>query len=220
MMPLVLTTARPLRDSDNLPAVTTLRLWGQATIPPGTELPAVTSLELWDQATIPPGTELPAVTTLRLGGQATIPPGTELPAVTTLELWGQATIPPGTELPAVTSLELWDQATIPPGTELPAVLLEQVPLVENLHRKVWESIQSDPETRLEMSVWHTCESTHCRAGWAVTLAGKAGRDYEAQVGVRTAGALIYLKSTGMIPDFFCDNQTALADIKRCAGVQQ
>jgi hypothetical protein len=163
-----------------------------------------------------PGESLAAVTSLRLWDQATLPPGIELPAVTSLELGGQATLPPGIELPAVTSLELGDQATLPPGIELPAQLAEQVPTVENLHRRVYEAVRDDPAARLDMSDWHKCETKHCRAGWAIHLAGEAGRQFEDKVGVHTAGALIYLKNTGMVPDFFCDNATALADIERCA----
>ena len=29
-----------------------------------------------------------------------------------------------------------------------------------------------------MGSWHACETTHCRAGWAIHLAGKAGYDLE------------------------------------------
>ena len=28
--------------------------------------------------------------------------------------------------------------------------------------------------KLDMSTWHRCGTTHCRAGWAITLAGAAG----------------------------------------------
>jgi hypothetical protein len=69
---------------------------------------------------------------------------------------------------------------------------------------------------LQMAIWHTCETTHCRAGWAVVLAGEAGRDLEQKIGPGNAGTLIYLASTGRVPDFYCDNATAMADIARCA----
>jgi hypothetical protein len=69
---------------------------------------------------------------------------------------------------------------------------------------------------LDMSTWHTCETTHCRAGWAITLAGESGKELEKRFGSNVAGALIYQASTGMVPDFFADNNEALEDIKRCA----
>jgi hypothetical protein len=29
-----------------------------------------------------------------------------------------------------------------------------------------------------MTTWHSCENTHCWAGWVVTLAGEAGKKLE------------------------------------------
>lgn len=60
------------------------------------------------------------------------------------------------------------------------------------------------------SDWHTCETTHCRAGWVVQLAGEAG------------ATLIYRASDpdlGPLPDFYCDNETAMRDIKRRAEME-
>ena len=71
---------------------------------------------------------------------------------------------------------------------------------------------------LDMGSWHNadkCGTTHCRAGWAIFLAGKEGSDLEARVGPSAAGALIYLKSCPdkPIPDFYCTTDKALADIR-------
>jgi hypothetical protein len=72
---------------------------------------------------------------------------------------------------------------------------------------------------LDMSDWHTCETTHCRAGWVVTLAGKEGLDLEKKLGPGAAATLIYLKSDPKlerIPSFNSSNETAMADMKRLA----
>jgi hypothetical protein len=40
---------------------------------------------------------------------------------------------------------------------------------------------------LNMSTWHTCETTHCIAGWAIKLAGERGAALEAEYGSQSAG---------------------------------
>jgi len=70
-----------------------------------------------------------------------------------------------------------------------------------------------------MSVWHACNTTHCRAGWAITLAGKAGEELEYRFGPEDAGRRIYLASTGRAPHFFASNYAALADIREQARRQ-
>ena len=70
-----------------------------------------------------------------------------------------------------------------------------------------------------MGDWHTCDTTHCRAGWVVTLAGEEGKALEEKIGTPAAATLIYLKSDPKIervPDFYCGNDDALADMKRLA----
>jgi hypothetical protein len=91
-------------------------------------------------------------------------------------------------------------------------------VVERLDARILEAVESGAG-RLEMSSWHSCGTTHCRAGWAVHLAGDAGYALERQVGSRVAGARIYRASVGYAPHFFADNETALKDIKRCAAEQ-
>jgi hypothetical protein len=71
---------------------------------------------------------------------------------------------------------------------------------------------------LDMSSWHACETTHCRAGWAITLAGPAGKALEGAVGPSAAGALIYAASgSHPVPNWTASNADALADMKRRAG---
>jgi hypothetical protein len=66
-----------------------------------------------------------------------------------------------------------------------------------------------------MSDWHICETTHCRAGWAITLAGQAGLILQYIYGASAAGAMIYAASYPElpVPDFYCSDEEAMADMK-------
>jgi len=93
-----------------------------------------------------------------------------------------------------------------------------VPVVEQLDAKILAAITSGGG-KLEMGSWHSCETTHCRAGWAITLAGEAGAALEEEHGSQRAGWMIYRASTGRVPHFFASNERALEDIKRCAEME-
>lgn len=92
--------------------------------------------------------------------------------------------------------------------------LPDAPVVPDLHRRMEEVTR--PDGALVMRDWHTCATAHCRAGWAIVLAGEAGEALEDRVGPCAAGALIYHASTGMIPDFFASDKDARTDIVACA----
>jgi hypothetical protein len=94
-----------------------------------------------------------------------------------------------------------------------------VPVVEHLDARILSLVEAG-EGRLEMSAWHTCETTHCRAGWAIHLAGEQGRRLEERHGPAVAGAMIYRASTGRVPHFHASNERALEDIRRCADMQK
>ena len=92
----------------------------------------------------------------------------------------------------------------------------EVPVVEDLDAKILAAI-GRPGCSLDMGAWHQCETTHCRAGWAIHLAGKSGYDLEKNMGdPALAGRAIYRASTGRSPHFYATNERALADIRRCA----
>jgi uncharacterized protein YjbI with pentapeptide repeats len=99
--------------------------------------------------------------------------------------------------------------------------LREAPAIEDIHAKVYAAA-SQPGA-LDMSMWH-CGTSHCRAGWVVTLAGKEGADLEAKIGTSAAAMAIYMASdperwkTERLPDFYCNNASALADMARMAGV--
>ena len=46
------------------------------------------------------------------------------------------------------------------------------------------------ESALNMGTWHTCETTHCMAGWAITLAGDEGKKLESKYGPHAAGTIL------------------------------
>jgi len=104
------------------------------------------------------------------------------------------------------------------GSDLRGSNLRGVPKIEKIHQAVYAAASATPEA-LDMGSWHACETTHCRAGWVVTLAGEAGKAMEWCLGTPAAAALIYLKSDptiGKIPNFYADNEAAMEDMKRLA----
>ena len=94
----------------------------------------------------------------------------------------------------------------------------KIPVIENIHQKVLQAATATPES-LNMADWHTCETTHCRAGWVVFLAGEAGRKLEEITDTCFAAQMIYKKSSDIhvgVNMFFVDNETSINDMKRCA----
>jgi hypothetical protein len=72
-----------------------------------------------------------------------------------------------------------------------------------------------------MGSWHTCNTTHCRAGWVVHLAGEAGYALERFHDTALAAQLIYRESGYEISpvQFYLTNSEALADMAKLAGVE-
>ena len=91
-----------------------------------------------------------------------------------------------------------------------------VPVIDNLDAKIAQIVDGGSGT-LEMNQWHACATTHCRAGWAITLAGESGKALEQTYGPHRAGVILYAVSTGRIPSFYTSNDNAIADIRRCAA---
>jgi uncharacterized protein YjbI with pentapeptide repeats len=92
----------------------------------------------------------------------------------------------------------------------------EVPVVEDLDTKVLQAINA-PRQALDMSRWHSCDTMHCRAGWAIHLAGNEGYVLEDALDSQRAGRLIYMVSTGRSPHFFVSDEQARVDIERCAA---
>ena len=72
-----------------------------------------------------------------------------------------------------------------------------------------------------MGNWHVCDTTHCRAGWVVHLAGEAGYALEKQTSTLFAAMQIYKVSGHLINPgrFYDSNEDALADMAKLAGVK-
>jgi len=102
-----------------------------------------------------------------------------------------------------------------PGEVLEPIV---IPVIPDIHKAVYE-VSSRSES-LNMRNVHTCENTHCRAGWVITLAGDAGRRLEEFYNWELAAMLIYDASEPGFQihpaRFYDSNEDALADMKRLA----
>lgn len=90
--------------------------------------------------------------------------------------------------------------------------LPPAPVVRDIDTAILAAIRAGG--KLEMRTWHSCRTTHCRAGWAITLAGEAGAELEKELGPNVAGALIYAASRPgqPVPDFLASNEEAMKDL--------
>ena len=71
-----------------------------------------------------------------------------------------------------------------------------------------------------MSNWHTCNTSHCWAGWIVQLAGKEGHDLEELTSCAFAASQIYKASNGESVNpcnFHLKDGEALEKINKLAG---
>lgn len=93
-----------------------------------------------------------------------------------------------------------------------------IPKIANIHKCIYEAV-SKPGS-LDMASWHHCETTHCRGGWAVHLAGEPGRALEIFHGTLLAAQLIYRESGAPISPcrFYDSDEEAMADMKKLAEV--
>jgi hypothetical protein len=101
-------------------------------------------------------------------------------------------------------------------------IMGNYPVIENIHQRVYEAASARPDA-LIMDRWHTCDTTHCRAGWVVHLAGEAGKRLEQHTSTLFAALQIYNVSSPIEVSpvkFFEDNATALEDMKKCAELEK
>lgn len=92
----------------------------------------------------------------------------------------------------------------------------EVPKIDNIHQVLLEAVSK--EGALNMDDWHSCETTHCRAGWVVHLAGEAGYALEKKTSPLFAAMQIYKASGYQISPcrFFDGNQEVMEDMRRLA----
>jgi hypothetical protein len=95
--------------------------------------------------------------------------------------------------------------------------LPEAPIIPNIDAQILKAIENGGS--LDMGDWHSCETTHCRAGWACVLAGYRGGILEANTSSYLAGRLIYEASRPgqPAPNFFAGTEDALKDIRECAA---
>lgn len=92
----------------------------------------------------------------------------------------------------------------------------EIPVIQDTHAKIYAAVSA--ENALEMSSWHSCETTHCRAGWVVHLAGETGYALERFHNTTLAAQLIYRESGYQInpSKFYDSNEEALEDMRLLA----
>lgn len=109
--------------------------------------------------------------------------------------------------------DAWLTGAVLTGADLTgAIGLPDAPVVPDMEKRI--AVACAVPGALRMLDWHTCGSTHCRAGWAIHHAGEEGAALENLVGPGVAGALIYWKNAGHIPDFYTTDDEAAADIAK------
>jgi hypothetical protein len=93
-----------------------------------------------------------------------------------------------------------------------------IPVIESLHQKIYEAASAC--NALDMGIWHTCATTHCRAGWVTTLAGEPGKQLEERFGPLLAAMFIYDASCPGYEinpcRFFDTDEAALEDMRKLA----
>lgn len=101
---------------------------------------------------------------------------------------------------------------------LERILDSCIPVIPDIDAAILDAIRA-PGCKLDMDKWHTCKTMHCRAGWAVTLAGDTDRVLEQRFGTCTAAVLIYLASRPgkLVPNFYASNEDTMRDLELCAA---
>jgi hypothetical protein len=106
------------------------------------------------------------------------------------------------------------------GADLTRATGIRAPVIPNIDATILACVEgAQARGSLNMNEWHACDTTHCRAGWAIHLAGEAGYMLEDRIGPAAAGALIYAASRPgkPIPNFYATNEDALDDLRACAA---
>ena len=86
--------------------------------------------------------------------------------------------------------------------------VQKMPIRANICARVCQT----PEA-LNMMDWHTCDTVHCLAGWAVTLHPQ-GVELEKRLGTPAAASLLFHVCEGEVPEFYSNEQTAMNWLKK------
>lgn len=92
--------------------------------------------------------------------------------------------------------------------------------IPDIHQTVYRAA-TQTKGALNMDAWHTCDTTHCRAGWVTTLAGTAGGWLERQLCYSAAANLIYLHNGYQINEerYYQGRRYALANMRKLAQLE-
>ena len=83
---------------------------------------------------------------------------------------------------------------------------------DSLRGAICAQVCATPQN-LEMNAWHTCETTHCLAGWAVVIHPQ-GKLLENIYGTSAAAAMIFHVCEGEVPGFYSSNEAAMEWLKK------
>jgi len=83
--------------------------------------------------------------------------------------------------------------------------------IPNLDKLVLTEIEKEGNS-LNMSLWHSCETTHCRAGWEVVIT-EQGKELEKYFGTWMAATIIHKKSTGVTVDYYATKDKVMSDLR-------
>ena len=91
------------------------------------------------------------------------------------------------------------------------LLGEQLENIENIDNKVLSILEKE-ENELNMSAWHTCDTTHCRAGWEITIHPQ-GKELEKYFGSWMAGTIVHNKSHDNFVDYFASEDEVMEELR-------
>ena len=139
-----------------------------------------------------------------------LPEGVQFNNQGDVDLSSLTSLPEGVQFNNQGSVDLSSLTSLPEGV----ITNLGIPIIEDIDKKILAMVTSG-NNKLNMSDWHTCKTTHCRAGWAIHLAGDQGYDLERKFGPAGAGALIYAASRPgiKVPNFHETNDNAMNDLK-------
>jgi uncharacterized protein YjbI with pentapeptide repeats len=95
----------------------------------------------------------------------------------------------------------------------------KIPTLKKPYTQILSAIKGGGNS-LDMSDWHTCETTHCIGGWVTHLAGKKGKALEEFVGPLAAATLILKRSGTRIPNYFASNDVAMKFVEDMAAKEK
>ena len=98
-----------------------------------------------------------------------------------------------------------------------AEIQKGVPILKNPYTKILAAVTSIG--KLEMSNWHTCETTHCLGGWTCFLS-PGGKEFEklfCSTGDAAAQILRASRPDAPLPNFTASNEAAMAFLEARAA---